>query len=279
MKSPAKDVAARNEGWQLAGSSAEAYERYLVPALFVPWADRLIAFAGLRPGERVLDVACGTGIVARRAAPHLGAKGTVVGLDINDEMLAVARRTSTEVLPAIEWRQGDATALPFADESFDVVFCEQALQFFSDRNAALREMRRVTATQGRMAASVCRPIEFSPAYAPLADALARHAGAPAGAMMRSPFSSWTLDDVRGLFTSAGLRDVRVRIDVAAVRYPSAEEFLRQEAASSPLAGPIGALGEVARQELIREVARTLRPHTDDEGVSFPIESYFVLARR
>lgn len=279
MRSPSEVAAARNEGWQLAGNSADAYERYLVPALFVPWADHLIAFAGLRPGERVLDVACGTGIVARRAAPHVGAKGSVVGLDINDDMLAVARRASAGVQPAIEWRRGDATALPFEDGSFDVVFCEQAIQFFSDKKAALHEMRRVTAAGGRLAASVCRPIEFSPAYPLLADALARHAGAPAGAMMRSPFSTWTLDDVRGLFTAAGLRDVRVRIDVAPVRYPSAEEFLRQEAASSPLAGPIGALGEHARQELIREAARALRPHTDDEGVSFPIESYFVLARR
>jgi SAM-dependent methyltransferase len=279
MKGRADVATAGPTGWQLEGNAAEAYERYLVPALFAAWADRLVALAGVRPGERVLDVACGTGIVARRAAARVAPGGSVTGLDVNEGMLAVARRASAEVRPAVEWRHGDAAALPFADGVFDVVFSEQALQFFPDPVASLREMRRVSAAPGRVAVSVCRPIEFSPAYAPLADALARHAGASAGAMMRSPFAPWTIDDVRAHFTAAGLRDVRVTIDVAPVRYPSAEEFLRREASSSPLAGPIGALGEAARRDLVQDVVRALRPHTDDDGVSFPIESWFVLARR
>src|SRR5215208_5387475 len=111
----------RWQEWQLEESSAEAYERYLVPLLFAPGAEYLVELAALGPGERVLDVAYGTGIVARRAAPRVGSGGTVVGLDLNESMLKVARKVSSDVRPAIEWQQGDATDMPFPDATFDVV--------------------------------------------------------------------------------------------------------------------------------------------------------------
>ena len=112
----------------------------------------------------MLDVACGTGIVARRAAGRTGAAGAVVGLDLNADMLRVARTVSADVRPAIEWREGSAAELPFPDGAFDAVFCEQAMQFFSNPVQALGEMRRVLAPRGRAAVSVCRPIRYSPAY-------------------------------------------------------------------------------------------------------------------
>ena len=195
------------EGWQLEGSGAEAYERYLASA-FSPWARQLAELAGIREGARVLDVACGTGIVARHAAELAGVGGSVVGIDINDEMLKVARAVATSVRPPIEWRRGSATELPFPDEAFDAVCCEQAIQFFSDPVKALGEMRRVMAPGGRAAVSVCRPIEHSPAYVALASLLERYAGAPSGAMMRSPFCSWDLEGLRRLFRDAGWEDVR-----------------------------------------------------------------------
>jgi ubiquinone/menaquinone biosynthesis C-methylase UbiE len=145
---------AHADGWQLEGNSAEAYERYLATA-FSPWADALTAAAELTAGDRVLDVACGTGIVARHAARRVGAGGTVVGLDVNEAMLAVARSVSAGCEPSIEWRQGDAAYLPFPDRQFDAVFSEQAVQFFPAPLEALREMRRVLAAEGRAAISVC----------------------------------------------------------------------------------------------------------------------------
>ena len=148
------------EGWQLEGGGAEAYERYLASA-FSPWARKLTELAEIREGDRVLDVACGTGIVARHAAERAGAAGAIVGLDLNEDMLRVARSVSAAMRPAIEWRQGNATELPFPDEAFDAVCCEQAIQFFSDPVGALREMRRVMAPGARVAVSVCRPIEHS----------------------------------------------------------------------------------------------------------------------
>src|SRR5688572_23572657 len=119
---------------------AETYERFMVPPLFAPAAARLLDLARPRPGERVLDVGCGTGIVARRAAPVVGGNGTVVGVDFTPGMLDVARATAEREGLAIEWREGRAEALPFGDGGFDLVLCQFALMFFADRAAALTEM-------------------------------------------------------------------------------------------------------------------------------------------
>lgn len=267
------------EGWQLEADSAEAYERYLVPVMMARWADLLLDAAAPGPRARVLDVGCGTGIVARRAAARVGAGGRIVGLDLNEGMLAVARAASATVRPAIEWRQGNAAELPFPEGSFDAVLSQQMLQFASDPSAVLREIRRVLSPEGRAAVLVCRPIAHSPDYATLAGLLGRHAGPEAEAMMRSPFPAWTVDDLRALVAGAGLRDTRVRIDAGSVRYPSAREFLRREAASSPLAGPLAVLGPDEREALIQELEVSLRSRRDDEGVVLPLEAYVVVARR
>ena len=172
--------------WQLEADSAEAYERYLVPAVMARWAEALVERAALRPGGRVLDVGCGTGTVARTAAARLGKDGRLTGIDLNEGMLVRARMVSSGVRPSIEWRQGNATALPFPDGAFDVVLSQQMLQFVPDRGAALREMRRVLDSGGRAAVAVCRPIERSPGYPPLAEALRRHVGPEAEAICARP---------------------------------------------------------------------------------------------
>src|SRR5215207_1899654 len=240
----------QREQWQLDEGSAQAYERYLVPLLFAPGADYLIELARPGTGERVLDGACGTGIVARRAAPRVVSGGKVVGFDLNKDMLRMARRSSSDVRPEIEWRQGDATSMPLADGEFDVVLCQQGLQFFPDRPAALSEMHRVLRPNGRLALSVLRSLEHNPGYRLLSEALERHVGPDAGAMMSSPFPSLSADELRDLITGAGFRQVRIFLGVGPVRYPSVEEFLRWEGASSPLAGPIGALRDDVREALI-----------------------------
>lgn len=267
------------EGWQLEPNSAEAYERYLVPAMMARWADLLVDQAAPAPGTRVLDVGCGTGIVARRAAPRVGAGGRVVGLDLNEGMLAVARAASAAVRPSIEWRQGNATELPFPEGSFDAVLSQQMLQFASDPSAALREMHGVLAPEGRAALLVCRPIVHSPDYLAMAGLLGRHAGPAAEAMMRSPFPTWTVEDLRALVAGAGFRDVRVRIDADCVRYPTAREFLRREAASSPLAGPIAVLSPDKREALIQDLEASLQSRRDDDGLVLPLEAYVVVARK
>ena len=133
-------------GWQLAsGSVAEAYEHYLMSTFGDAWTQTLVQLAAPAEGDRVLDVACGTGAVARCSAPLVGPTGRVVGLDLNPGMLTIARgMPAPEGIP-IEWREGNATALPFPNASFDLVCCQQGLQFFPDRTAALGEMFGVLA--------------------------------------------------------------------------------------------------------------------------------------
>ena len=266
-------------GWQLDRSAPEAYEAYLVPAVMEPWAARLVDRAGVAEGDRVLDVACGTGVVSRHAAARVGDEGAVTGLDRNEGMLEVAASAAAGTRPDVEWRRGDATDLPFADGSFDVVCCQQALQFLEDPPAALAEMRRVLAPGGRVALSVWRPLEYHPGYVVLAEALEHHVGEEAGVMMRSPFPSWDADHLRALTGAAGLDDVSITIAVDAGRYPSVEAFVRREAASSPLAGPIAAVDPEVRDALVREVAEGLEPYLDDEGVVLPMESYVLVTRK
>ena len=172
-----------------------------------------------------------------------------------------------------------SASLPFPAASFDAVVCQQAFQFFADPVAAAREIGRVVKKGGRLAVSVCRPIRFAPTYVALADLLHRHVGSDAGAMMRSPFAPWTTAEFRALFTAAGWTSVRATIEVWPLRYPSSDEFLRQEASSSPLAGPIGALEPERRDALRRDLAAAVADQVDDDGVACPIQVYVGVARR
>lgn len=270
---------AANTDWQLDDNAPAAYERYLVPKLFAPWAEGLLDMAGVAAGSAVLDVGCGTGIVARRAAARVGAAGSTVGIDINDAMLEEARRAAAGAHPPVDWRRGDAAELPFDDGTFDVVLSQQALQFVPDPSAVLGEMHRVLRPGGRAALAVLRPIQYNAAYAHLAEALDRFAGADAGAMMRSPFSGWSTESLRQLAVDAGFDAVLVRHQVGGVRFPSVAEFVRQEAASSPLAGALGGVHGDALDQLVSTLAGSLAGCIDDDGVAFPVETYMLVARR
>ncbi len=155
---------------QYGGNAAENYERYFVPTIGIPFATALLEAAGLHRGERVLDVACGTGVVTRLAAEQVGSSGAVAGLDINPAMLAVARSVSSSGA-AIEWHEASAESLPLADGSFDVVLSSLGLQFVPDKASALREMRRVLAPGGRLAIATVGPTP--PLFAILEQALVR----------------------------------------------------------------------------------------------------------
>lgn len=264
--------------WQLNESSAKAYERYLVPLFFAPGAQFLIELAALKGGEQVLDVACGTGIVARTAAQRVGNHGTVIGLYLNEDMLEVAHTTSSNIQSHIEWRKGDVKEIPFQDSSFNVVFCQQGLQFFPDKLAALLEIQRVLKVNCRFALSAMRPIKHNPSYAILAEALERHVGTDAGVMMRSPFISLNTEELRDLILAAGFQDLRILFGIRPVRYPSITEFVLREAASSPLAKEIKSLSDDVFQSLIRDLEMSLRDYVDDDGIIFPTETYLAIAR-
>lgn len=261
------------ETFQLSLQSAEMYESKFVPALFAEWAVRLVDLAGVTPGQTVLDVACGTGIVARTVAERLQGRGAIVGLDCNDAMLTVAARVRADV----EWRRGDAGALPFAERSFDTVLCQMALMFFPDRRAALGEMRRVVTGAGAVGLVVPAGLDAQPAYGPFVEAAARHAGPDAVSLLSTYWACGDRDALAALVESAGLRVDAFDTRVGTARFDSPDALVATEVESTPLVDRIS--DEVYRR--IREDAReALRPFTTPAGrLDAPLAAHVVLARR
>jgi SAM-dependent methyltransferase len=270
----------QQEQGQLSGNAAELSERYMVPAIFGPWGVDLVTLAAPQSGERVLDVACGTGVVARLAAPYVRVAGQVQGLDINTESLAVARSLPPPPGTSIVWHEGNAVAMPFADATFDLILCQQGLQFFPDRPAALREMHRVLAPGGRVALSVWRAIQHSPAYVVLADALERHGFAEVATSRRAPFVLGSAEEIRALLAEAGFQHVTMRLAVKMVRFASPALFVRLQTTASVTAPTsiFARVSEEARRALIRDVSAALQLYVDDEGLGFPMEAHVAVAR-
>ncbi|MCV2490748.1 methyltransferase domain-containing protein [Geodermatophilus sp. YIM 151500] len=266
-------------GWQLDEAGAAAYEEILVAALLGPWAEDLVEQVGVGTGQRVVDVGCGTGAVARAAARRVGADGTVGGYDVNDAMLAVARRVSRGSTPPIGYTRAPADALPLPDAAADAVLCQQALQFVPDPAAALAEMHRICAPGGRLGVSTCRGLAHQPGYRVLTDVLARHLGEQTAVVIRSPYALGGVAELRALVQAAGFTAAHARIVVSPCRVPSAEALLRGETASSPLGDVLERLDAGAAAALVDELTAALDPHTDDDGVLFPFETVVVTADR
>src|SRR5438034_1861388 len=206
---------------QYGGNAAENYERYFVPTIGMPFATALLDATGLHRGERVLDVACGTGVVTRLAAEQVGPNGTVAGLDINPAMLAVARSVPSSGA-AVERHQASAEQLPLADGSFDVVLSSLGLQFVPDKASALSEMRRVLDPRGRLAIATVGPTP--PLFAILEQALARHVKPEVAAFMRVVFSLHEPQELEKLFSCAGFCEVEVRSTALTLTLPRPAAF-------------------------------------------------------
>jgi ubiquinone/menaquinone biosynthesis C-methylase UbiE len=234
------------------------YERSLVEPLFRPWADALLDRADLTPGLRLIDVACGTGIVVRRARQRLNGAGRFVGVDVSAPMLDVAR----EVEPQIDWRVGDAAALPVGqEERFDRVLCQQGLQFFAQRAAAVAEWRRVVAPDGRILVAVWRAANEMPPF----DALQREAELEVGSITDQRYAFGDASALERLLGDARFRDVRSETLALTMRFPDGVEFLRMNAMA--LVGMSGTrLGETEQQRVLDAIvtrsAEVARPFFD-----------------
>jgi ubiquinone/menaquinone biosynthesis C-methylase UbiE len=258
------------------GSPPALYERYFVPAIGAPLATDLVRRAALRPGERVLDVACGTGVVARLAARQVGATGTVAGLDVNPAMLAVAHASTPPGMP-IAWHEGSAEAMPLPDTSFDVVLCQMGLQFMPDKHAALREMRRVLVPGGRLGLNVPGPTPR--VFTILAAALGRHVGAEAAGFVNQVFSLHDVAEVQRLVSGADFHDVAVQSDTRPLRVPAPEEFLWQYVHSTPLAGAVARVDAERRRALERDVVAQWQEFVDDRALVLEVRIAVATARK
>lgn len=269
-------MAERHLGQSYDGNPAANYERYFVPAIGEPMAIDLLGAAELRAGERVLDVACGTGIVARLAAAQVGEAGKVAGLDLNPGMLAVARSTVPPDL-AVEWHEASAEAMPFPDASFDVVLCQMGLQFMPDKAAALGEMRRSLASDGRLLFNVPGPTPR--VFTILAEAFASHAAPQAAGFVNQVFSLHENDEVEQLVRGAGFRDVSVQSGTTTLRLPEPREFLWQYVGSTPLAAAVGQMDDARRDSLEREVVAKWGELVGDGALVLEVRAVVAAARK
>lgn len=196
-------------------AAAKAYEALHVPALFKQWAPKVVDAAKIRQGQRVLDIDCGTGILAREASSRTGMEGYVAGLDPTPGMLAVAH----QLAPAIAWQKGIAEQLPYEDNAFDAVVSQFGLMFFRNRTAALREMLRVLVPGGRLAVAVWESLENSEAYPVEVSMLERLAGKQAADALRAPFVLGDRAELEKLFKAAGVGSVQVSSHNGTARFP------------------------------------------------------------
>jgi len=260
----------RRETFQVSSDAAEVYESRFVPALFAQWTPLVVEQAAVTEGQRILDVACGTGVVARTAAERVGPHGRVVGLDLNPGMLAVARR----IRPDLAWCLGDAGALPFPDDTFDAALCQMALMFFPDRRRALTEMNRVA-----RGFTVCVPAALpdQPAYRLLVEVAARHAGPDAVSLLNTYWSCGDRDELTALVGEAGASVDRCTTHTGTARFSSPETFVDTEIDGSPLAERIE---PVTREAIRRDVRTELARYVEADGtVSAPLVAHVVTGRR
>lgn len=236
---------------QYQGSAAENYERYFVPAIGRPVSGDLLGSADLRPGERVLDVACGTGLIARLAAEQVGTTGTVVGVDVAPDMIEVAGSVGGPPEPAIDWREGDAAALPLPDDAFDVVLCQMGLMFVDDKAAAAAEMRRVLASGGRLAVNT--PGAIQEPFEIMDEELARHISPDLAGFVRVVFSMHEPGAVASLLEDAGFQDVEARSTSTRLRLPPPADFLWQYIHLTPMGQFVEPAPDDAKAALERAV--------------------------
>jgi ubiquinone/menaquinone biosynthesis C-methylase UbiE len=265
------------EHWQMDATAPELYERYLVPAITSVWANDLLNRISPKRGDSVLDIACGTGVVARLIEQHGQAK-RVVGLDINTAMLAIARAKSSKV----EWIEGSALDLPFDANSFDVVLCQLGLQFFPDRLLALKEMVRVLKPAGRAGFSVYSAIEKTPAAYAFVQALDSCLGEEASRTKRSEHLSCDAQEIAGWAKQAGFKAVDVAAITKQITFPSMLDYVRFQLTATPMAGLLKDKGAPERKRLIMSIsddaASRLDPSMLANGkLTFPQQSLVAMA--
>jgi SAM-dependent methyltransferase len=256
------------------GSAPENYERYFVPAIGEPLGRDLLERAALRPGERVLDVACGTGIVTRLAAEQVGTIGSVAGLDLNPGMLAVARAVTDGL--SIDWHEASVEDMPLPDGSFDVVLCQMGLQFVADKKAAATEMQRVAADGGRLVLNLPGPTP--PPFTIMAEELARHVDPELAGFVHAVFSLHEPDQVTGLLEDAGLQDVVVDQRPKRLVLPPPEDFLWQYINSTPLGDTVAKADESVRIALRDSVVPRWTPFAHDGALVVEVTMLTAIAR-
>jgi len=265
-----------NEQFNITLEAAHRYERVTARHILAPWAPSLVDAARVAEGERVLDLACGTGAVTRIAAQRAGARGHVTGVDLNAGMIAVARSLPHPEGAPIEWLEGSALAIPLGDASVGVVLCQQGLQFFPDKPLAMREMRRVLEPGGRLALSVWRAVGIY--NSAVIDALARFVGEDTATRFRASRNVPAPEELERLAAAAGFAEVDVQVRRMDIHLPRLDRFVLEHLAGTPVAEAVAAADDASRRQVGESVAHALRSFNDRDGVTYPEEIQVLTAR-
>lgn len=256
---------------QVIRSAAEVYDEFFLPALFQEWTSRVVQAAQIEQGQRILDVACGTGVLTLAAAECVGPDGSAVGLDINEGMLAVARKKAN----GISWRHGQAESLPFPDQSFDAVVSQFGLMFFDDRRAAIQEMVRVLRPGGKIAVAVWDSLENTSGYAAVTILLNRLFGEQVAEALRAPYMLGDKQILSSLFSGLGLSEVRINTQAGTARFPSLKSWMYTDVKGWTLAS---ILDDEQFDVLQKEAERELQPFVGDDGtVTFHAPAHILTA--
>jgi ubiquinone/menaquinone biosynthesis C-methylase UbiE len=262
--------------YQLEGNAPQLYERETVHTLGRPLAELMLARVALHAGDRVLDAVCATRIVSRVFVEWYGDLGFVIGVDLNAGMLDVGRANSPATHIPIEWRQANVCALPFPDARFEVVLCQQGLQFVPDPLVALQGMRRVLVPGGRLAFTVFS--EIPAYYATLAEALARHVSVDAATSCLSRYTLREATTLRQLVEDAGFGAIEMHVLEVMRRMPASPASVVEAMARAPYARDATAVDEGARQAIGQEVSVALHAYRDGDDVLIPYHSHLVQAQ-
>lgn len=258
---------------QVTSTAAEVYDEFFLPALFRAWAPQLVAAAGLSPGMRVLDVACGTGVLTIEAAEAVSPSGAAVGLDLNSGMLAVARRKA----PEIDWREAPAEALPFASGEFDAVLSQFGLMFFEDRHATIREMWRVLRPGGALVTAVWDSLAKTPGYSAVTALLERLFGDEIADLARAPYVLGDAELLADLFVDAGVETPQVSHVAGEAWFPSIRSWMHTDVRGWTLSDE---LDDRQFERLVREAKKELRHFVTPEGsVRFAHPALIATARK
>ena len=263
--------------FQLAGNAAELYESQKVSAIFRPLAEACVAQVDLHADDRILDLACGTGIIARVIAARIPEIAGLVGVDLNTGMLGMARKLSKEANIECDWRQADVTALPFESGEFSLCFCQQGLQYFPDKPAALADIHRVLEPGGRFALSVWS--EISPLFAAMGEALETHVGSEAAARAVAPFAFRDRQIIEALLQAAGFAAIKTQeITIDRLLEPAQVSFPR-EMAGSPNADVVAKLSPEILANIVSDMKNSLVDYTRAEGFVIPQTSHLFLCTK
>ncbi|WP_170791670.1 class I SAM-dependent methyltransferase [Ruegeria lacuscaerulensis] len=259
------------DNFRLTKEAALKYDSHCVPAMFGPLAQATMEKVNLRNGAHIVDIACGTGALTREIAKTLSGKGRIVGVDLNETMIEVARANQPESDHTFEWHAADVCNIPYKDGSFDYAFIQQGLQFFPDKPAALTEVHRILRDQGQLFLTCWRAV--SPFNGALADALERHVGPDAATKAKAPFSFRDGDLISNLLTDAGFQISRQDALVLERRF----EDLRAQIMALPIEVDLRKAGDRIAEAVVAEVAAKLAQYDRSGVLHVPQEAHLFVA--